>query len=154
MEAAKLPSKLLPPRLFLLSILFMVVLDLIVPIIDFVPFPVNLAVGLPLLVAGIGGSWLGSAMFAKVRTNIHPFGEPQAMVTGGLFRISRNPMYLGFLVALIGVWLMLGSWSPLLVVVLFFMVIDTRFISYEESRMKEVFGQAYEQYTRRTRRWL
>jgi protein-S-isoprenylcysteine O-methyltransferase Ste14 len=154
MEATKVPSRLLPPRLFLLSIVFMVVLDRFVPIVDFVPFPVNLAAGFLLLVAGVGGSWRGSAMFARVRTNIHPFRDPQTMVTDGLFRISRNPMYLGFLVALIGVWLMLGSLTPLLVVIMFFLVIDTRFIPYEESRMRQVFGQAYEQYTRRTRRWL
>jgi protein-S-isoprenylcysteine O-methyltransferase Ste14 len=154
MEAAKVPIRLLPPKLFLLSIVFMVVLDRFVPILDFVPSPVNLVAGLPLLFAGVGGSWRGSAMFARVRTNIHPFRDPQTMVTNGLFRISRNPMYLSFLVALIGVWLMLGSLTPLLVIVLFFVVIDTRFIPYEESRMRQVFGQAYVQYTRQTRRWL
>lgn len=154
MNQASVKKRILPPNLFILSIMIMVLLYLVIPIAIYLQFPYNTTIGIPLLIGGIGLSWRGSSTFSRVKTNIHPFKDPQVLVTSGLYRYSRNPMYLGMLIALIGVWFLLGALSPLIVVLLFYWVLNQWYIPYEEARMKQVFGQAYEQYVRRTGRWF
>ncbi len=63
-------------------------------------------------------------------------------------------MYLGFALMLAGVWMLLGALSPVLGVLLFSVVTDRWYISYEEKAMRASFGQEYEAYQRRTRRWI
>lgn len=63
-------------------------------------------------------------------------------------------MHLGFVLILAGAWLLLGSLSPLMGVALFVIVTDRWYISFEEKAMKSAFGEDYEAYRRRTRRWI
>lgn len=101
-------------------------------------------------------AWSGIRTFARVRTSIDPHHPETAttLVTGGIFRLSRNPMYLSMVLALLGwaarlgrVWLVLGPVA--------FVLYVTRFqIRPEERALAEKFGAEYESYRRRTRRWL
>ncbi|MCG8344471.1 MAG: hypothetical protein MI685_04815 [Chlorobiales bacterium] len=93
-------KKVIPPVLFVICIVVMVGLWLVFPIMQFVTFPISL-VGILPLVAGLGIAKRGSDIFEKTGTNIETFDDPDILVTDGLYRISRNPMYLGFLVALL-----------------------------------------------------
>jgi protein-S-isoprenylcysteine O-methyltransferase Ste14 len=85
---------------------------------------------------------------------VNTFSNPDQLVTDGLYRFSRNPMYLGFALVLIGVWLLLGRLTPLMGVLLFVLVADRWYIAYEECRLVETFGQAFTAYKAHTRRWL
>ncbi len=92
----------------------------------------------------------------RARTTIDPFSPARAsqLVTGGPFRLSRNPLYLSLLLLLVGYALRLDAWyiwlSPA-----FFWVYVTRFqIMPEERALKRHFGAAYDAYCGRTRRWL
>ncbi|HEY3588061.1 MAG TPA: isoprenylcysteine carboxylmethyltransferase family protein [Myxococcaceae bacterium] len=101
-------------------------------------------------------AWSGIRTFARLRTSIDPHHPEKAttLVTGGIFRLSRNPMYLSMVLALLGwaarlgrVWLVLGPVA--------FVLFVTRFqIRPEERALAEKFGAEYENYRRRTRRWL
>jgi protein-S-isoprenylcysteine O-methyltransferase Ste14 len=144
---------ILPPTLFLLSVGGMAVLHWMAPLVTILPFPYDLA-GLVPLTAGLGAATWGSSRFETAQTEIRTFGTPTRLVTDGLFRFTRNPMYLGFVAALVGVWALVGSLSPGVVVLAFAGVAHRVYIPFEERTLRARFGPAYEAYCAATRRWL
>lgn len=131
----------------------MVLLWLTLPIKDLLPYPYNL-IGALLVVFGIGIAKRGSDIFERAGTNIETFQKPDVLVTDGLFSFSRNPMYLGFVVALLGVAITLGNLSSFAVVLAFILITDRWYIPFEEAAMGEQFGEQYAKYKIKTRRWL
>jgi protein-S-isoprenylcysteine O-methyltransferase Ste14 len=77
-----------------------------------------------------------------------------ALVVDGPFRFTRNPVYLGMVLFLFGVGVLLGSLTPFLVIPLFALVIDRRFVRVEEAMLTKAFGPSYSAYQSRVRRWL
>ncbi|MCP3138758.1 methyltransferase family protein [Pyxidicoccus xibeiensis] len=146
-------QKLLPPRLFLIFAAMMVGLDRFLPGLQFVPPPVHWS-GLGLLALGLGLTLAAKAQFTRARTNIYTFSEPDRLVTDGLFRLTRNPMYLGFSVALLGLAVFLGSLVPMLLALAYVLISDRWYIAFEENMMRARFGEDYRRYARRTRRWI
>lgn len=143
----------LPPAIFLGSLVAQGVAHWTVPIADLVPEAWRL-LGVVPIVIGIVLTVTADGRFKAARTAVSPFGEPSALVTGGPFRYSRNPMYLGMVLILIGIAAALGSLSPFLVPPAFAWVLTTRFIQMEEAKMERLFGEAYVRYRSRVRRWL
>ncbi len=146
-------KKLIPPFLFLLSTITMILLHLLAPFYVIFPYPLNL-LGVFILLAGLAIGFSVMKQFRQVNTEIHTFKKPRKLVTQGLFRYSRNPIYLGFVVCLTGIWLWLGSASPGLVVLVFVMVTNFWYIRYEEKNMEQTFGDDYLLYKKSVRRWL
>jgi protein-S-isoprenylcysteine O-methyltransferase Ste14 len=146
-------KKLLPPLLFLLCLIIMATAHGWLPVTTFIPYPYNLA-GIAPLLAGLGIASWGSRKFARVGTNIKTFDEPDKLVTDGLFKYSRNPMYLGFVLALAGAAILLGSLPPFFVSLAFLVVADRWYIAFEETAMARKFGGEYEVYKQKTRRWI
>jgi protein-S-isoprenylcysteine O-methyltransferase Ste14 len=109
--------------------------------------------GLPFALAGFV-LVVGSARRFASRTTLRPDETPSLLVTDGLHRVSRNPMYLGMLIALLGGFVMLGSVSPIVALPLCYWVLRTRFIAYEEQMLESRFGDEYHNYKRRVRRFL
>ncbi|MCB1480586.1 MAG: isoprenylcysteine carboxylmethyltransferase family protein [Rhodobiaceae bacterium] len=92
--------------------------------------------------------------FFRARTTVHPFHKASVLVTDGMLRFSRNPIYLGFSLILFGVSLILGT-LPGMVMIPTFMWAVTRYVILDEEAMLEAeFGQAYRDYKARVRRWL
>jgi protein-S-isoprenylcysteine O-methyltransferase Ste14 len=118
-----------------------------------IPNPINYA-GITLIIAGIFIAIIVRKGFEKIDTEIHTFKNPRKLVTNGLFKFSRNPIYLGFTISLIGVWILLGTILPIIGLLLFIIVINNYYIPYEEQIMKKVFGNEYEKYKSKVRRWL
>jgi protein-S-isoprenylcysteine O-methyltransferase Ste14 len=96
----------------------------------------------------------GWLLFRKVKTAICPTGIPSALVAAGVFKISRNPMYLGMLMMLMGSAFLMGTIPSLFAPIAFFLIIDKVFIPYEEKKLVEVFGEDYSDYAKKTRRWI
>lgn len=71
-----------------------------------------------------------------------------------MYRITRNPMYLGMVTALTGVALIFGSLSPFSAPVLFVPVLNARVIRHEEHMLEERFGDDYRDFKQSVRRWL
>lgn len=111
-------------------------------------------VGAVVMVVGFVFLIVARLQFAKAKTNIFTFDEPGQFVTTGVFRVSRNPMYLGFALLLLGVSLLLRSMPAMGVLTAFVVITDRWYIAFEERLMREKFGEVYEEYARRTRRWL
>jgi protein-S-isoprenylcysteine O-methyltransferase Ste14 len=146
-------KKILPPTIFLICLTIMLALHLVWPVQMILP-PVLKLPGLVLFVAGMLLTITGSRHFTQVGTNVDTFGEPGLLVKDGAFRYSRNPMYLGMSLSLLGVWLFLGSLSPLAGALVFICLSDRWYIPFEEKKMVEKFGQDYLNYKLKTRRWF
>jgi protein-S-isoprenylcysteine O-methyltransferase Ste14 len=104
----------------------------------------------------LGGWLMGSALMlmrAK-QTTINPRGMPSALVTEGVFGISRNPIYLGDAVILLGAAFWTDAVLGLLVVAGFVWIIQDRFITVEEERLAETFGDPAAEWFVRVRRWI
>lgn len=145
--------RIVPPIYFLLALFAMWALHRLLPLARLIEPPLSYSGGL-LVVIGIAISVVASHSFARVGTPVIPFERSTVLVESGLFRHTRNPMYLGLVMALIGVALLLGSASPWLPVVIFVWIIHTQFIIGEERFLEEIFGEQYLAYKRRVRRWL
>ncbi len=114
----------------------------------------HLGVGLSQLSALIAIAALAGLWWA--RTTINPLDPSRAsrLVTGGMFRWSRNPMYLSLLLLLVAYAIRLDSWLVWLGPALFFAYVTRFQILPEERVLSAKFGNAYHDYLRRTRRWL
>jgi protein-S-isoprenylcysteine O-methyltransferase Ste14 len=146
-------KRTLPPTYFLASLALMAALAFTLPVAPLLS-GWQRAIGLVPIAAGVWLNLAADRAFKELRTTVRPFERSSALATGGVFRLSRNPMYLGMILMLIGVALLLGALSPLLVAAGFAAIIDTRFVPAEEQMLAETFGDAWTAYRDRTRRWI
>jgi protein-S-isoprenylcysteine O-methyltransferase Ste14 len=147
-------KKILPPVLFLIFALAMGVICWGFGFTHFIRYPYNVF-GLPLLVGGLFLAQASKKMFIRRKTNVHTFDQPDQLITEGFFRYSRNPMYLGFVLALSGIAVLYqGAISSFILVFIFFVITDQWYIRFEERMMRDKFGQAYQEYRQHTRRWI
>lgn len=123
------------------------------PLYQFVQPPVAYS-GIILVLAGILVSAVSAGMFKKAHTGIRPFEEATALITGGFYRYSRNPMYLGMFLMLLGMVILLGEVVTLAPVLVFMFIIRNHFVLAEEQFMEAAFGQKYLEYKASVRRWL
>ena len=93
-------------------------------------------------------------LFRQSGTPIRPTDRATAIVSSGPFRFSRNPMYLGIVVILLGIAVWVGSLPMLIAPAGFFAFMSLVFIPYEEQRLREAFGDDYVSYTQKVRRWI
>jgi protein-S-isoprenylcysteine O-methyltransferase Ste14 len=82
-----------------------------------------------------------------------PWDPPHKLVTGGLYRWTRNPMYVGIVCALLGEAWLFASGAQLLYAGAMAVAFHVRVIIYEEPKLDELFGPAFATYRRRVRRW-
>lgn len=143
----------LPPAYFFLSAGAMMLFHFVLPAIKIIQPPWNL-LGIIPFVAGSGFNLVADRAFKKYRTTVKSFEESAILVTGGLFRMSRNPMYLGFVLILTGIAIFMGSLTPFAVIIIFIVLINTVFIKVEESMLKQKFGNTWLEYERKVRRWI
>jgi len=142
-----------PPDLILLFILFQILLHYFFPVISIIKPPYNY-IGIFLIIIGqIPNFWI-YFHFKKLRTSVKIYEMPNKLSTSGLFRISRNPNYLGMFITLLGMAVILGNLTPFIFPVIFFILTDRFVISSEEKNLKKVFGKKYLDYKREVRRWI
>lgn len=111
---------------------------------------------LGLLTITTSGIWLFYCLsfFIKQKTSPNPNHTPRQLVTSGPYKISRNPMYLGFLDISIGLFFIFGNWGFLGAAIAFYFITDRYTIVREEKILSELFPQAWQQYCRHVRRWM
>ena len=110
-------------------------------------------VGALLVVAGLALAVAAAVELRRARTTIIPHEEPSAIVTSGIYRFSRNPIYLGDALILAGLGLRWDSALALMLVPFFVAVITARFIRPEEARLRARFGAEFDAWAARVRRW-
>lgn len=146
-------KKVVPPIWLLLTIIFMFVLHRYVPLVVLLSSPWNYLGVIP-LIGGIAISASSAQLFKQADTGIVPFSETTTIVTGGMFKYTRNPMYVGMVAALIGVALLLGSLIAYVPIPLFMLIIHFVFILNEEKVLEEKFPEEYLTYKNKVRRWI
>jgi protein-S-isoprenylcysteine O-methyltransferase Ste14 len=145
--------RLSPPRIYQGFIVLMVAIYLLSPATRILSFPVNLA-GIPVFIAG---AWLAISarrQFVARQTPV-PFSATTNMLhKHGAYRYSRNPMYLGIAIGLLGIALLCASYINFLFPPLFVLVIDRFYVIKEEQALLRQFGDDYQEYRNNVRRWL
>lgn len=116
--------------------------------------PATAVVGAVVLAAGAALALAGVAGVVRHHTTIVPHRTVSTLVTTGVYRISRNPMYAGLGIAYLGGALLVGSWWPLVTLPLALLAVRGLVIAAEERHLASQFGQTYLDYQARTRRWL
>ncbi len=92
--------------------------------------------------------------FSRHRTTVNPYKAASSLCTGGPFRFSRNPIYLGDWFILVGVSLLLNTVWPLAFAPLIWVMLRFGVIRHEEAHLEAKFGDVYRDYKARVRRWL
>ncbi len=111
-------------------------------------------VGYAVMVGGVAlMAWAGWTMM-RARTPVLPRKGPRVLVTGGPFQFSRNPIYLGESLVLLGWIMVVGSIVGVVALPIFMGVIRFRFIAAEEEALAEAFAEDFADWRAKVRRWI
>ena len=144
----------LPPPLW--ALIYLVVCAVVSralgwPMVPGLPLP---ALGIALVVVGFIPPLWAVSLFRREGTELNPTSAAnRKLVTGGPFRFTRNPMYLGLVVITLGVAVWIGAWPMFLAPVAVFATVNWIHIPYEEAKMRRQFAVAFDDYARKVRRW-
>ncbi len=118
--------------------------------------PARMVLALTLMVAGVLVVLAGVLAFRRQKTTVNPFTPEQSssLVATGIYRFSRNPMYLGFLLVLLGWCVYLANWASALLLPVFVAYMNRFQIEPEERALTQRFGQQFLVYSQSVRRWL
>jgi len=108
------------------------------------------------IILGLSVDLSAIAFFVRAKTTVNPYtpDKSSALVTSGIYRITRNPMYAGLMCLLLAWTIWLGCISGLLIIALFQQYITRFQITPEERSLQALFGSAYGDYCAQVRRWI
>ena len=150
-----LELKVPPPIVALLVAVAMWAIALTATRIEMTPL-VRFGAALVFAIAGVGIGILGVIGFRHARTTANPM-KPEAassLVTSGVYRFTRNPMYLGLCLVLVAWALFLSSPSAFLGPILFIFYINRFQIAPEETALSAIFEEEFAAYKAKVRRWI
>jgi protein-S-isoprenylcysteine O-methyltransferase Ste14 len=144
---------ILPPVLMVLSLLVALALH------RFWPLPIGMrplaiTIGVVLSALGIGSAAWGRITLVKGGTNVSPLKAATAIVAGGPYRFTRNPLYVGVMSLFAGLSLLIGTWWGFVILIPAFLILHYGVVLREERYLERKFGEAYLSYKRTVRRYL
>jgi protein-S-isoprenylcysteine O-methyltransferase Ste14 len=141
-----------PPALIAYSLFLIFFLYIFLPRFNLLLFPYNL---IGLVIAGMGLVWMGQArkLFKKHKTTLK-LDRSCCLITEGVFSKSRNPIYLGMTVLILGLSIFSTNIIALLIPLAFFELVKWIFVIREEQIMYDTFGKEYLNYKKAVRRWI
>jgi protein-S-isoprenylcysteine O-methyltransferase Ste14 len=145
--------RVMPPVYLLAAIVVMAALDWLLPGGSALPVPWRW-LGLVPLIGGLLLGGLAARLFRKHQTTIKPGQVSNLLMSGGPYRLTRNPIYVGMVLVLAGVATLLGGIAEWFVLPVFIWLIARNVIPVEESMLEERFGREYQAYRVRVRRWI
>jgi protein-S-isoprenylcysteine O-methyltransferase Ste14 len=146
-------KKVYPPTYLLVAIILILILHFTIPVATIIRNPLSLIGLFPLLI-GVALNLIADRDFKRSQTTVKPYEESATLLTEGVYRYSRHPMYLGFVLILLGISLLLGSISPYVVVLFFAILMEVVFIRSEEEMINETFQEEWRQYKSKVRKWI
>jgi protein-S-isoprenylcysteine O-methyltransferase Ste14 len=111
-------------------------------------------IGSVCIIIGFAAMILSWLQFKRSDAAVCPTAKTSRIIMNGLYRYSRNPMYLGMFLILLGASFIMGTLPSIVAPAVFFLIIDKIFIPYEEEKLLLSFGDSYNEYLMATRRWL
>jgi protein-S-isoprenylcysteine O-methyltransferase Ste14 len=146
-------KQIFPTTYLLIALIVMLIFHFVIPITKLIPCPWNL-LGLIPMIIGILINILADSALHKANTTVKPFQESSALVMDSVYGKSRHPMYLGFVLLLIGVAILLSSLSPWVIIPIFIILVDIVFIRIEELMLAEKFNTTWHRYKKMVRKWI
>jgi protein-S-isoprenylcysteine O-methyltransferase Ste14 len=143
----------LPPTYLFISITAMTLLHFLAPMSELIAYPWTL-LGTAPLAAGIALNLLADSAFKKAQTTVKPFELSTALITTGVFHICRHPMYLGMVLILFGLAIFMGSFTPIIIIVIFAILMELVFVRTEEKMLEKQFGPVWNTYKNKVRKWF
>ncbi|RUT89737.1 isoprenylcysteine carboxylmethyltransferase family protein, partial [Mesorhizobium sp. USDA-HM6] len=116
--------------------------------------PLTMALGIVLAALAIAIIAWGRMTMQRGGTNIDPTKPTLAIVTGGPFGFSRNPLYVGLMALLLGIGLIFDTWWGVLALVPVFLILHSGVVLREEAYLERKFGEPYRAYKASVRRYL
>ncbi len=150
-----LETKIPPPVVLVLAAAAAYGITRLLPALSF-PLPLRTAIAIAFAIAGVMLNLIPKLAFGRARTTINPL-KPSAtttLVTTGIYRHSRNPMYLGQCLILLGWVLYLHNAAALLVLPAYVLYVTRFQILPEERHLSTRFPEAFDALCRQARRWL
>jgi protein-S-isoprenylcysteine O-methyltransferase Ste14 len=117
-------------------------------------WPLAVAAGSAIFICGVAGLAVAIRTLLRARTPVDPYKGTTAIVTDGLFRFSRNPIYVSDMLLYVGLALALNAWWALALTPAVVWIMNTGVIAREEMYLEQKFGNDYLQYKQQVRRWL
>jgi protein-S-isoprenylcysteine O-methyltransferase Ste14 len=147
---------MIPPGVLVLFIALLMWLGSAVAPIFRIPVPLQATTAWIFVVLGIAAAGLGFVEFKRARTTVNPLkpGSSSTLVTRGVYRRTRNPMYLGFLLVLVGVAVATANLLAVLLLPAFVLYMNRFQIKPEERALSAMFGAQFENYCAKVRRWI
>jgi protein-S-isoprenylcysteine O-methyltransferase Ste14 len=142
-----------PPFIALIFIVLAYVLGRFVPL-PFAAPPILQYFGLFLTFLGFLLGIASFLEFRRARTTLDPHGSTRQLVTSGIYRFTRNPIYLGFLLMIMGLPLNSGLYWGILMAPFYILTMNRLVIEREEIYLKKKFNETFTSYSARVRRWL
>lgn len=121
------------------------------------PIPVKttaFVIGVILCLLGIGCAAWGRITLARAKTNVSPLKPTTAIVTGGPFRFTRNPLYVGVSTLLLGLSFLIGTWWGMIILLPAMFLLHYGVILREERYLEQKFGDPYLTFKKSVRRYL
>ncbi len=146
-------TKIPPP---IIALVMIVIIYLSSLIIEPITFGYQTLISIFVAVVGLACAIPSFRLFAKHKTTISPFtpSETTTLVTDGMYRYSRNPMYLGLVLLNIAATIFFGTWLGVIIVVAFIFLLNLLQIIPEEEALIYIFGEEYIDYKKKVRRWI
>lgn len=142
-----------PPVLLVIALVAAFGVDRVIPLPLIIGFP-GAFVGVLLIILALALDVWAMMTFRSAQTTILPHEGTAQLVTNGPFQFSRNPIYVGNVLILVGAGLVAGSAWPLLFAPLLALAVQKLAIEREEAHLAAKFGAAWRSYAERVRRWV
>jgi len=147
--------KIFPPPIWaILALIALYFASELPPVVNW-PSWQSQPIGALIFVLGMIGPVIAITQFRSVGTEVSPTSETNAkLVIAGIYRFTRNPMYLGLTIASLGIAVFFGRPLMFLTPLFVFAITNWIFIPFEEAKMRRQFGAEFDAYTKRVRRWM
>jgi protein-S-isoprenylcysteine O-methyltransferase Ste14 len=156
MTYRKTRSKILackPPRIAFALLALATLIQISLPI-DWTRLPSFLFPGIAFTALGFSIMIRAWWLFKLHETAICPTATTTTFITGDIYKLTRNPMYLGMILMLLGIALLAGSWVFYIVTAIYTLILNYVFCHFEERDLLHQYGDEYAEYIARIRRWL
>ena len=142
-----------PPRIAMALILLAAAIHFLVPL-PLIHLFSSVLVAISVGIAGFAVMMWAWWQFQKHKVAICPTDETDYLITDGVYRITRNPMYLGMIMMLFAIAAFVGTLPFYVAAIAYFIIINWAFCPYEEDKLAGAFRQNYAAYRSQVRRWI
>lgn len=146
-------KRVMPPTYFLAALVLAIATRYLLPRWA-LSNALTIGAGIALLSAGVVLNLASDSAFKRRNTPVSPDAEPAALVASGVFRVTRNPMYLGMVLIVAAAALLIGAPVGLVFAIGLMWALNRFFVPREENRLAGVFGNQYEEFRASVPRWI